>query len=202
MASMGNIAYEFKWILWIGSERAALAPRTEAFGLAKEFYGVFSCGSLKFIMLCTYPRLQVFLGECGSLPSQVKKNSSLDPNSSPFPDTSIRQTHIMAWRRLAAVPRACVKAVCAKYNANWPVSWSFGVEFLERMFVCKLTAHWNLCAFRWAHLKPEALPAVSVCTVVNMKPAACSSRDKAWLYRGKSPKGFPNWGICFQCKWF
>lgn len=56
--------------------------------------------------------------------------------------------HIMAWRRLAAVPRACVKAVRAKYNANWPVSWSFGVEFLERMFVCKLTfAHWNLCVF-------------------------------------------------------
>lgn len=56
--------------------------------------------------------------------------------------------HIMAWRRLASVPRACVKAVRAKYNANWPVSWSFGVEFLERMFVCKLTfAHWNLCVF-------------------------------------------------------
>lgn len=151
----------------------------------------FSCGSLKFIMFCTYPPVQFFhvLGECGSLPSQVRKTAPCIPTYYGLETASCSASCMREGSPCDIQCRLTSELIfwCRILGEDVCLQTYYTLKLM--CFPCK----WSRC-IRWAHLKPEALPAVSVCTVmVNMKPAACSSRDKAWLcHGGKSPKGFPN----------
>ena len=112
----------------------------------------------------------------------------------------------MAWGRLAAVSRACVKAglvleggfIAARDFDVWVSHVSpchlQPTELRAEKDLTELTAsdmtHDGLMAWfvPFAFINPvycfrllEALPAVSVGAAVSMKPAACSSRDKAWV---------------------
>lgn len=111
----------------------------------------------------------------------------------------------MAWGRLAAVSRACVKAglvleggfVGARDFDVWvshvspchvqPTELRTEKDLTE-LTASDMTQDGLMTWFVPFVLNPvycfrllEALPAVSVGAAVSMKPAACSSRDKAWV---------------------